>query len=245
MKCARILSLLGFCSVFLCLNSLGALLGLNPNSSSPYYSDFNTSGLKVNYNYDSPSGIGTFTVNNNSGISKPDQYTSHASSPGTGGVINGNNGPFAFSGFYSLTATVKNINNEWQVTGGSFSVQGTLFGGSTTDLLLTGTLKTGAGSFGWTTQSANEFDFLFNTSGGNSAILADFFGAGSGAGAIELHQGTGTYSTLTASWINTGAGIADTFVPEPVFYPFAAAGMAMFGLVLVSRKPRRAGMIAA
>jgi len=246
MKCAHFLGCLVLGMLF-SAEAHAALLGLNPNAASPFYADFNTTGLKVSYNYNSASGVGTFTVTNNSNVTKPEQYTSGASSPGTHGVENGNSSPVAFSGFYSLTATIKqDANNQWDVTGGSFSVEGTLFGGVSTDLLLTGTLKTGAGSFGWSTPTANEFDFLFNTSsGGNSAILADFFGAGSGAGAIELHQGSSTYSSLTANWVNTGVGFADTFVPEPAIYPFAAAGTAIFGLLLASRKTHRANWIAA
>lgn len=238
MKNARFWPFLVCCSIFLCVQAHGALLGLNPNTGSPAYADFNTTGLGVNYSFNSGSGIGTFTITNNTSVSKPEQYTSGSASPGTGGIINGNHSPFAFNGFYSLTATVEDINSTWEVTGGSFTIEGTLFGGSTSDVLLTGTLKTGAGSFGWGTKANNEFDFLFTTgSSGNAAILADFFGTGTGSGAIEFHEGASTYNgALNANWVNTGVGTADTFVPEPVFYPLAAAGVAILGLILPNRK---------
>jgi hypothetical protein len=221
------------------LNSSAALLPISPNTSSPYYADFDTTGLSVAYNYNSTSGVGTFTVNNNGAVAKGETYTSHSSSPGTDGVINGNNSPFNFNGFYSLTATIKNINSQWQVTGGSFSIQGGLLGGANTDLLLTGTLQSGAQSFGFDS-SLKELEFLFTTgSTGNAAILSDFFGAGSGHGAILMNWGTLSFPntfSLTQSWQNNGTGFADTFVPEPVFYPLAAAGTAMFGLVFARRK---------
>lgn len=243
----RLWLFLGLCSISLCLQSRGALLGLNPPIGSPAYADFSTTGLGVNYSYNSGSGVGTFTITNNSSVSKPEQYISGSDSPGTHGMINGNSSPFAFTGFYSLTATVQDINNTWEVTSGSFKVEGTLFGGADTSLLLTGTLKTGAGSFGWGTAAQNEFDFLFTTgSSGTPSILADFFGAGTGNGAIEFHEGSGGLDpyagSLTQNWANTGVGTASTYVPEPVFYPFAAAGTAIVGLILARRKPAIARM---
>jgi hypothetical protein len=239
MKRTRILSLPIFASLCSCLTAHAALLPISVDKNSPYYADFDTTGLSVSYNYNSGSGVGTFTVNNNGNAAKGESYTSHSSSPGTGGVINGNNSPFAFNGFYSITATIQNINSQWQVTGGSFSVAGSLFGGANTDLLLTGTLQTGAQTFGFDS-SLKELEFLFTTgSSGRSAILSDFLGAGAGHGAIELNWGALNFPnsfSLTQSWQNNGTGFASTFVPEPVFYPLAAAGTAMFGLVLARRK---------
>src|SRR5262249_20805613 len=122
MKCARFLGGLGLV-LFLSAEAHAALLGLNPNSGSAFYSDIDTTGLKVTYNYATSPGAGTFTVTDNSSVSKPEQYTSGTSAPGTHGSPGGKTSPAAFTGFYSLTATVQDINNQWQVTGGSFTVE--------------------------------------------------------------------------------------------------------------------------
>lgn len=238
MKYARFLPLLGLASVFLSAEARGALLnGVGQNPASPYYADFATKGLDVRYSFSG--GTGTISVSNHLGGAKSGEgYTSKELSPGTQG--NGHPGvATAFTGYYFLTATVTQVAGQWQVASGNFSIDGSLFGGNNQDLLLTGTLKTGAQTFGFDS-SLKELEFLFTTgSSGNSSILADFFGAGAGNGAILLNWGSAAIPgfSLTSNWQNTGDGFADTFVPEPVFYPFAAVGTAMFGLVLARRKP--------
>ena len=246
MKSARILSVIGLGSVLLCLKAQGALLATGQDPNNPFYADFTSNTLGINYSYNSGSGVGTFTVTNLAHAASSEQYKAGSSAAGTHGS---KNSPPSFSGFYTLTATVQNIGGLWQTTGGSFTVTGTLFGGSVNDILLTGNLVTGAGSFGWDVKAANEFDFRFITgSGGNSSILADFFGAGAGKGAIRLHEGnlptTGGYNgDLTQNWVST-SGSADTFVPEPVAYPLAAAGTALLGLAFMYRKSGRSNLVA-
>lgn len=255
MKCARFWPVLGCVLVFLCLQARAALLGLNPPTGSPAYADFDMGSLAGGYSYSgtATSGTGTLTVTNVGNVSKPDGYTSSSQSPGTGGAISGKSGPpFNFNGFYNLTATIQNNNGVFEVSGGSFTIEGDLFGNPASSILLTGTLKTGAGTLGWGTKAQNEFDFLFTTgSSGNSQILADFFGAGTGNGAIEFHEAgtTGTQFTtyagsLSSSWVFDD-GVADTFVPEPFFYPFAAAATALFGLILACHKSSRVAVVRA
>lgn len=240
MKNARLWSFLGVCPAVLCLQAHAALLPISLPSSSPAYADFDTTGLNLNYSYNSVSGVGTFSITNATGVSKGESYTSSSGSPGTRGAYNSS----PFNGMYSLTATVQDIGGQWQVTGGSFSIEGTLLGGSTNTTLLTGTLKKGAGNFGYGTSGTgaqNAFDFLFTTgSSGSAAILADFFGAGTGEGDIIFTGAAQNDYTgsLTGSFFDNG-GHADTFVPEPLFYPFAAAGTAILGLVLANRKSGR------
>lgn len=237
MKNVRFRLFLGVCSTVLCLQANGAIVGLNltplPNGS-PAFSEFITPTLAGGYTYNSVTGVGTLTVTNSGGVTKQGEYTSSPESPGTHGAYTS----ASFNGFYTLTATIQDIGGQWEVTGGNFSVEGALLGGSTTSVLLTGNLRTGNNSFGYgTTKADDAFDLLFTTTGGSPSIVSDFFGAGTGNGGIYFQEGSATtYSgSLTSSWIFT-SGDADTFVPEPIYYPFAAAGTAIFGLVLSTRK---------
>lgn len=251
MKRALLLSLLGLGSIFLSVAAQGALTGLNVNlpTGSPYYADFDMNGLSTLYSFNTTTHVGTFTISTVGGT-QGEQYKSSSGSPGTG------SNPFAnqnFTGSFSMTAFVKQdtTTGEWEVQSGStFSIKGNLLNSGNGDILLNGSLKTGSGSFGWGTKADNEFDFLFNvTSGGtdNQAILADFFGAGSGSGAMKFHEGTGTSynGNLATTWASSSGGSVDAFVPEPVFYPLAAAGMAILGMGFAARKSHRVNPLAA
>src|SRR5215469_2780444 len=218
MKASIFLFAMGFALTGASLTSQAALLVTGQNPSSPYYADFNSSGLSVSYNYNTTSGIGTFTASDSG---SKEAYTSGLSSAGTHGVYTST----GFSGSYSLTATVQDISGNWEVTGGSVTLDGNLFfpgnNSHTGDLLLSANLKTGLNTIGYGASGTKEFDFLFTVTGGNSSILADFFGANQGQGAIILNTGAynpvpgNSYTDLAHSFSNTGAGTADTFVPEP------------------------------
>ena len=151
-----------------------------------------------------------------------------------------------------MTAFVKDAGGgNWQVQANSnFTISGNLINsGNSSDILLKGNLLTGTGSLGWgTTSSDTEFDFLFDVGSGgtdNQAILADFFGVGTGQGGIKMNV-TGNYpGNLSTSFVNSSGGFANVFVPEPVFYPLAAIGVAILGLGLAGRKSDRASSLAA
>jgi hypothetical protein len=250
MKRALFLCLLGVGSAFVALQAQGALTGLNVTLpvGNPGYADFNMNGLRTTYSYNTTTKIGTFTVSNVSGT-QGEQYTSSPSSPGTGGNPYSNQ---QFQGTFNMTANVMLVGSEWQVQSGStIMIKGNLINGAdTADILLNGNLVTGSGSFGWGTKADDEFDFLFNTASGgsdNQAILSDFFGVGTGLGAMKFHEGTGTTynGNLATGWASAGGGFVDAFVPEPVFYPLAAAGMAMLGFGLATRKSGAASPVAA
>jgi hypothetical protein len=218
------------------LSSQAALLVTGQNPSSPYYADFNSSGLSVTYSYNTSTGIGTF---NASDSGNKEAYTSSSLSPGTQGAYTST----GFNGSYSLTATIQDIGGNWEVTGGSVTVKGNLFfpgnNTHTGDLLLTANLKTGLNTIGFGASGTKEFDFLFTVTGGNSTILEDFFGANQGQGAIILNTGAygvPAYTDLAHSFNNTGAGMADTFVPEPAAYSWAASAVAFLGIAFSCRK---------
>ncbi len=227
------------------LSTQAALLGITePGSSDPFYADFTSSHLSVNYTYSG--GIGEFVV---SGNSSSGTYESDKSSPGTGNGSQGINQ--TFSGTYSLTAYVEDIGGQWQVIDSgsdqsTVTITGYLPGvspnpGGTTpsETLLTANLKTGANSFGYSQPgdaliNYNEFDFLFTVTGGDSEILQDFFGVG-GQGAIILNPNTynpmAKYTgNLEQNFYNiNNSGQANTYVPESCAYPLAASITALFG----------------
>ena len=201
---ARFLYLAGLAAVFICVEALGAVQGTlsTPDQLklSDYYADFSDKGLDVHYAFSG--GVGTLSVSNHLGGAKAGEgYTSGALSAGTHGQ--GHPGTAtAFTGYYTLNATISQNAadaNQWEVTGGSFSVQGDLFhiGDSThqKDLLLNGTLGTGKGSFDFDS-TQKELEFLLTGTGGDSSILADFMGAGTGSGLIlpELWHSLSHYS---------------------------------------------------
>jgi hypothetical protein len=230
MKKLQILQAFTVGAGMLAFQSQGALLITGQNPSSPYYADFSSSQLSISYTYSG--GVGVFTATGTG-----DAYTSGSLSPGTHGAYNAT----GFTGSYSLTADIADVSGNWEVTGGSVTIDGALAGnGSSSDLLLSAQLKTGLNTFGYGATGTKEFDFLFTVTGGNSSILADFFGPNTGQGAIIF--GTGAYKggeayngDLTHGFANTGEGTADTFVPEPAAYPLAAAVAALLGAVLAGR----------
>lgn len=181
-----------------------ALLNMEQNQSSPYYSDFEANQLDVNYAYTagtSSSGTGIFTANDpysgGSLVTEGDSYTSSSKSPGTFGAYN----QTSFTGSYSVTADISYNNGVATLTSGTFSIYGGLPGvpGSTpSTLLLSGSLVAGAGgsAFGYVDNSAgltqgkyDTFDFLINLNSlaGNSEIEADFLKSLGGEAGIILH----------------------------------------------------------
>lgn len=233
MKVSIFIGAMGIALTSANLSSQAALLVTGQNTSSPYYADFTSTGLSVSYNYNTSTEIGTFTATDSG---NKEAYTSGSLSPGTHGVYNST----GFDGSYSLTATIQDINGNWEVTGGSLTVKGNLFvPGSSSDigdLLLSANLKTGMNTIGYGTSGTKEFDFLFTVTGGNSSILQDFFGANQGQGAVILETGPSTYTDLAHSFSNTGAGQADTFVPEPAVYSWAVSVAALLGIAFTFRK---------
>lgn len=124
-------------------------------------------------------------------------------------------------------------------------------GGTSSSVLLSGTLKTGTGgaAFGYEDPGSanyNEFDFLINLGSltGNSLIMEDFLQSMGGVGGIIInanfnsanHNTVISGTTVNASgaeafngnWDQSFAnplaqGTADTFVPEPAAYPWWAS----------------------
>jgi len=233
MKKTRILQAGALCGAMVGFQAHGALLGINPPSTSPYYADFFTPGLDVFYNTANSGATGTFTAETFSVPNNGNIFT-------TGSTQAGNKVSSTFSGSFLLTASIafNTHDNQYEVTSGTVTIDGALPGvtSGTGNLLLTANLKTGINSFGWGTKAQNEFDFLFTPTSGASSILADFFGT-SGAGGIEVHEGTSTtYTDMTKSFINANAGNADTFVPEPAAYSLAGSVMALLGVALGRKK---------
>jgi hypothetical protein len=208
------------------------LLNINRDTSSPYYAGFQNQDLAVNYTYDG-NGAGTFHI----GAATVDNYYYAGSlSAGTHGQDNA-----VFSGSFSLYATIaQDVSGNWGVTGGSMDIYGNLPGVSTSssDLLFSGDLTTGPNAFGYADGSP-EFDFLFTTTGGNPAIVQDFFGVGTGQGGIILTQiptypDYTTYSSLFSSF--SDYGYSETVVPEPAVFPLTASLAALYGWVRARRK---------
>jgi len=201
MKTRQFVNVASLCSMLAGVSAQAALInGFGPNSSSPYYSDFEANQLDVNYVYsgNSASGTGVFTVSNpylnSSLVTEGDSYTSSSKSPGTMGAYN----QTGFSGDYVLTANISYNNGVATLTGGSFDVYGSLLGGTASSLLLSGSLVAGAGGseFGYVDHTAtrstgeyNQFQFLINlkTVSGNPAIVADFLKNLGGEGGISLN----------------------------------------------------------
>jgi hypothetical protein len=256
MKTTRFLGVAALCSAAMVSPAHAALMGLTKDVTSPSFADFTANGLDVKSTYNSSTGIATFHAGNHIVSGNPsvevDSYTSHPSSPGTQGAYNNT----SFNGFYSIDATIQKVNNVWTLTGGTVTIQGSLLGGANTDLLLQGSLRTGAsgagGAFGYqdpglpaTQQNPNYdiFEFRFTPTSGSSKILADYFGVNSGQAGIILDANFTYVSTLffNGDWTRSfssinGAGVADAFVPEPVAYPLAAGVAALSGLLFVRRK---------
>ena len=226
------------------LSTQAALLPVSKDSGSPYYADFSIgSGLSVSYK----AGTGVFTA---SGTSLA--YTSGYDSWGTGkaatGVGSGTHGEFngtGFNGSYLLSANIaKDSSGNWYVSGGTVTIDGDLLGGTSSSVLLMANLKTGAagagtanGTLGYGGSGSTLFDFLFTVSGGNSAIVSDFFGSGTGQGAIIINAYgyntigysafSGNFNTSFNNTYHTSFATADTFVPEPAAYPLAASVTAL------------------
>lgn len=225
------------------LSSQAALLVTGQNPSSPYYSDFTSTSLGISYVYSGTanSGTGTFTATNSG---SKEAYIDHSLSPGTKGAYSTET---PFTGSYVLSVTIQNEGGgNFEVTGGTITVDGNLFfpgnNSHTTDVLLTANLKTGVNTVGFGNSGTKEFDFLFTVSGGNSQIVEDFFGVNHGQGAVIIQAGAynpvDPYTSLAASFNNTGAGTADTFVPEPAAYAWAASAAAFLGIAFVRRQSR-------
>jgi hypothetical protein len=241
------------CLVLVMGTANAALIGMiKPTPSDPYYADFTANSLSISYAYNSTTQVGTL-IAQNSGIAPlpvAESYESGSASAGTGS-LNGGTGFNSQSllGSYVLTASIKLIGGVWSVTGGSFTMKGSLPGVSTatTDLLLQGNLLAGgdgpSGTWGYATGS-KLFEFLYtvdtgNTANGNLAIRKDFAtGNPLGTtihGGIFLNLNQVFTQGLATSWANVGT--ADTFVPEPAAYPWGAAGLAGLSLIYVRRKP--------
>ncbi len=236
MKAKQILRAACLFAALMALRSQAALLGLTPPTGSPSYADFTASALQVDYTYSG--GVGNFTAT--------DPTSTYTYTTGTGA----NKSVASFSGYYSLNATIQQVSGAWQVTSGTMDIYGNLDGNSSSgDLLLQLDLKSAIGYNDRTTKSTatQEFDFLFTVDAnnpGNSQVVQNFFGAGTGQGAIQLYTGNlnplpqdgAGYINLANSFQNEGSGSADAYVPEPVAYPLTASVAAMMGLFFARRK---------
>jgi len=256
-------------SVMSGLSAQAALLGITPPANTPFYADFNDQNLYVNYAYTGSATSGTGTLeawSTSSGITTSSTAHNTFTADNSSGAVVYNQG---FNGYYDLTATIQNVNGVFSVQTGTVDIYGGLptvngFGNgsaNTSDLLLSGNLKTGAQNFGYTpagsahSTASIELDLLFNVSSGNgsqmdnSQIFADYFGAFGGQGGIVLTTGalngangiTGGYSGLAAAFSNSSLqnGQANTFVPEPIAYPVTASMFALFGLAKAAGSRRK------
>lgn len=218
------------------LSAHAALLNLGQYQTGPYYSDFTANNLDVNYVYtgNSSSGTGVFKVSDSysSGAlnTAGDTYTSGADAPGSHGSFK--NAPF--TGSYSLTADISWNGSVATLTSGNFDISGTLMGGTASSVLLTGSLKTGAGSsaFGFvdhtatmTTGEYNEFDFLVNLGSlsGNTELLQDFLQSMGGTGGIRINANfdyTGHLSSSKTVYnVNNGSTTTTiNEIPPPTTY---------------------------
>lgn len=294
MKTLRIFLLAGLSVAVAGLNAHAALLNLSKDSGSPYFADFTANSLNVYYTYSgstgpNATGSGTFRVFNPYSVGvvvpKGESYESSSASEGTGAGIgrpNGFNtlGPLdsgSFFGSYDITATISVLNGVASLSGGTVSVYGDLLGGGTGNLLLQGSLKTGLGgtAFGYVDPSGNPtsaqagkydlFEFIFDVTGGNSAIVADYMGLGGTGGIIldanfDVTAAYGGNNGLTTTTLATthptiyqgfngdwtknfsnplNAGVANTFVPEPSAYPLMGGVMAVIVIAVARRKSTR------
>ncbi len=250
MKRERILQLAVLCSVMTGQSANAALINLvKPTPADPYYADFTANSLLLAYTYHgNNSGTLQVTTTGSSGVAEA--YESGSSSAGTG-FNNGGTGynNQAFTGIFTLTANIQEIGSVWSVTGGSFTMDGTLLGGSSSSLLLSGSLMAGGdgpgGTWGYLAGS-KLFEFLYSVNTGNAADgalpIREDFATGNPlgstiAGGIKLNLINAFSQGFTSSWANTG--FADAFVPEPEAYAWAAAGLAGLGLICGRRKPIR------
>ncbi|MBC8001960.1 MAG: hypothetical protein H7X97_05170 [Opitutaceae bacterium] len=214
MKTNQIIGIVAAGAMMVGLDAQASLINTGQNPSSPYYADFGwASGLNVNYVYDGDAnsdgiGTGTLYINNPYSSGSPTWkngvYDTGGSSPGTGATYAS---PTPFKGFYTLVAqfSVNHATGSANLTSGTVEVRGNLLTDSSnpnplfasTEVLLTGSLKTGAGGVAFGHQdytgpgtpsagSKDEFDFLFTVTGGNSSIVADFFGVNNGRGGIII-----------------------------------------------------------
>lgn len=231
MKDARILRAIVGVGATVGFGAHAALLGLGQYQSGPYYSDFDSTQITTVYTYNG-NNTGSFTISNTEGAHE--HYTDGSSAPGTLGSYPDT----AFMGSYSLTAQVafNSTYNQWEVTGGSFTIKGNLLTSSTSDILLEANLKTGINTLGFNGTNGKELDFLFTApTAGEQKILEDFelVSAASTIGGIIVDIGTGSEDAdpFNASFTSAN-GTVDTFVPEPGAYSFVGAGVALMALVL-------------
>ena len=272
MKKQRILQLAVLCSAMSGLSTQAALLNTGQNSISPYYADFSmASGLSVGYN--ATTKVFTATGSNLA-------YTSGYDSAGTGfaatgvsivdaqtGIKHGEfDGTGISSGSYTLSANIgyDSALSQWEVTGGTITINGYLQGVTgtastgTSELLLSANLKTGANTLGYGASGSTIFDFLFTVSGGDPAILKDFFGINNGQGAVIINAGgydtnplnvnnpgpgttafQGNFNSSFNNYGHTTSATEDTFVPEPAAYPLAASVFAFLGFAKVAISRRK------
>lgn len=204
--------------------------------SDPEYSDLFSGGLNVSYKYSG--GSGTLMITNALNAVKGGNYTTaRATTFPTGN----------YSGYFSLTATLAQVNGVWSITGGTFEVDGNLIAGGTNykDVLLKGNLATGAAgaAFGYENSAGlnyaayNNFEFGYALTGGK--LAGDFKINGLGTGDIVFNagfqnNGSGFLGDWSKAFNNgiAGNGVADTFVPEPAAYSVVGAVVALASLAL-------------
>ena len=237
------------------------LTGLSkPSQGTPYYADFSVGSLTVANTATGSSGskTATLTISGASGAGGESYYSS-SQSAGTGGQYNK-----SFTGSFSLTANIVQAGSRWNLTSGNFTIKGDLLGGSSTDILLTGSLLTGLNSptgnwiFG-NNGAQDEFDFLYavNTTqdvqgNGNNKILQDWATVNPvGTTVVGAMSFTFNPSTvrLTGSpfsaWNGTdlgqsfsggAGGTGDVWVPEPADYGWTGVGCAALAMAMMRRE---------
>lgn len=210
-----------------------ALINLNPTPGAP---DIYVGGFNVSYT----ANTGVFQASSPAGWASL-TYWNHD--------VN----QFDAIGTFNLIA---NFNPDHSLAGGSLEIRGDIGNGD--ELLLSGTLRSGAGGAAYGYQDPGPsgagthdiFQFTFNVTGGNSAVISDFLALGS-VGGINLdanfaYNGTdvpfmGFWNTDFSSSNNNGVG--DVFVPEPASYASWMCGAAVVNAVIFRRRNERGKLL--
>lgn len=197
MKTSRILQSVGLSVALAGMQAQAASINTGQNPSSPFYADFHSTSVNMFYDWQ---GTGTGSSANGSGVlSVFNPYTAGnvVTKDVTYDMPGGGHALQSGLGSYVIDATISVVNGVASLSGGTVEVYGNVLpGGGTGDLLLRGSLRTGLGgvAFGYEdyasagTPTAGKYDlfqFIFDVTGGNPAIVADYMGIG-GTGAIIL-----------------------------------------------------------
>lgn len=225
-----------FLAVAVCLvsSSLSQAAQLILPAPTPNQPNVNDASLDVVYNQANQ----TFGVTN---------YTGGGSQL----FIGGSSVPAFYEYNSALTAT---INAAGTITGGTFDLYGDMDSGTGDNVLLAGTIKTGASGTAWgyfNNGSVDQFSFLFTVTSASDPTFASYFGGVGATDGIQLYANfsdnsghdtpfTGTwgssFSNVKASGSNSGPGSGlgtdDIYlVPEPSPMALIPVGAVLYSLI--------------